>query len=189
MAGMVELLLLALGLSVDAMAAATTIGLCKVDLRARDGLRVGAYFGGFQALMPLLGYLLGSQFRRYVQPFDHWLILGLLLFVGGKMIWEARQFSDTDNISDPCSHWRLFILAIATSLDALAAGISLSLSQAPMLRSVLIIGLVTFLLSFAGAMWGRLLGKRFRSLASITGGVILILIGLKVVVEHLSQGI
>ncbi len=189
MVGMIELLLLALGLSVDAMVAATTIGLCKVDLGLRDGLRVGIYFGGFQALMPLLGYLLGSQFKRYVQPFDHWLILGLLLFVGGKMICEARQFSDEDSLPDSCSHWRLLVLAIATSLDALAAGISLSLSQAPMLRSILLIGLVTFLLSFGGAMWGRLLGRRFRSLASIAGGVILILIGLKVVAEHLSQGI
>lgn len=189
MAGMTEILLLALGLSVDAMVAATTIGLCKVDLRLRDGLRVGTYFGGFQALMPLLGYLLGSQLKRYVQPFDHWLILGLLLFIGGKMIWETRKFSDTNCISDSCSHWKLFILAIATSLDALAAGISLSLSQAPLLHSVLIIGLVTFLLSFGGAMWGHLLGKRFRSLASIAGGAILILIGIKVVIEHLSQGI
>ncbi|HHT65751.1 MAG TPA: manganese efflux pump [Clostridiales bacterium] len=189
MAGLLELLLLALGLSVDAMVAATTIGLCKVNLKWREGLRTAAYFGGFQALMPLVGYFLGSQFRDYVQPIDHWLIFALLFFIGGKMIWEALHQSEDNPLSDPCSHPRLLLLAIATSLDALAAGISLSLSQAPMLRSVLVIGVVTFLLSFAGAMWGKLLGRRFRSITSILGGTILILIGVKVIVEHLAQGV
>jgi len=185
----IELLLLALALSVDAMVAATTIGLCKADLKLRDGLRTATYFGSFQALMPLLGYLLGSQFKKYVQPFDHWIIFSLLLVIGGKMIWEARTIEDNTCNTDPCSHPRLFMLAIATSLDAMAAGISLSLTQASMPRSILTIGLVTFLLSFAGIMWGKLLGRRFRGIASIVGGLVLILIGVKVVVEHIVRRI
>ena len=189
MSGFFELLLLSLSLSVDAMVAATSIGLCKADLTVKDGLLVGTYFGGFQALMPLLGYLLGSQLRHLVQPYDHWLILALLLFVGGKMIVDAKNMEEEEVSCKPFSHARLFILAIATSIDAMAAGISLSLSQAPMLSSVLFIGMVTFLLSFVGTMWGKFLGSRFRSLASVIGGLVLISIGIKVVVEHIIQAI
>lgn len=184
-----ELLLLALSLSADAMVAAMTIGLCKADVTLRDGLRTSLYFGGFQALMPLLGYFLGSQFRKFVQPLDHWIIFLLLAVIGGKMIWDSREFSDDKCLVDPCSHKNLLVLAIATSLDALAAGLSLSLMQAPMWISVFFIGFVTFLLSYAGVMWGRKLGNRFRSIASIIGGVILILLGIRVVVEHLVLGI
>ncbi|MDO5016521.1 MAG: manganese efflux pump MntP family protein [Eubacteriales bacterium] len=189
MSSFFELLLLALSLSVDAMVAATTIGLCKADLSVKDGILVGTYFGGFQALMPLLGYLLGSQLRKIVQPYDHWIILALLLFVGGKMILDGREMEDEEVVCNPCSHSRLLLLAIATSIDAMAAGISLSLSEAPMLSSVLVIGIVTFILSFVGTMWGQSLGSRFRSTASMIGGLVLISIGIKVVIEHMVQAI
>ncbi|HHU07987.1 MAG TPA: manganese efflux pump [Clostridiaceae bacterium] len=189
MIGIFELLLLALSLSVDAMVAAITIGLCKTDIIAKDGLRTALYFGILQASMPMLGYYLGSQFREFVQPYDHWIILVLLAVVGGKMIWDSKEFDDDKCAINPCSHANLFVLAIATSLDALAAGISLSLAQAPIWMSALCIGLVTFLLSFAGVMWGKKLGDRFRSIASIIGGVVLILLGIRVAIEHIVLGI
>ncbi len=188
MTNLSEIILLAISLSVDAMVAAICIALCKKDINLADGIKTAAYFGVFQALMPLIGYLLGSQLRHIVQPVDHWIILTLLLFIGLKMIWESRQVEGSC-VTNPCSHSRLFLLAIATSLDALAVGISLSLTRSPMLLSSLIIGITTFLLSLVGVRWGQRLGSRFRSLASITGGVLLIFIGIKVVVEHLTLGI
>ena len=187
--GIFDLLLLALSLSIDAMVAAITIGLCKTDVRPQDGLKTALYFGGFQALMPVLGYFLGSQFREFVQPFDHWIILLLLAVAGSKMIRDSREFDSDKCAVDPWSHTNLFVLAIATSLDALAAGISLSLVQAPMWISASVIGLVTFSLSYAGVVWGKKLGNRFRSIASVIGGIILILLGFRVVIEHLVQGV
>ena len=184
--GIVELLLIAVGLSMDAFAVSICkgLGMKKVDLKVAVVLAL--FFGGFQGLMPLIGWTLGSQFLWLIAPVDHWIAFGLLAIIGGKMLWEAFRDEEGEDDGRPADRIDLgefFILAIATSIDALAVGISFAALSVDIVPSVL---LVTFAFSVGGVFVGNYFGARYEKLATITGGVVLILIGLKVLLEHLG---
>ncbi len=183
-----DILLIGIGLSMDAFAVATCKGLGMKKIRWSQTIVIGIYFGGFQALMPVLGWLLGTGFRVYIEKVDHWIAFGLLVFIGGKMIFEAiRKKEDEAGTEEekPLDHKELFVLAIATSIDALAVGISFAAIGTPIVPAAPVIGVITFGLSVAGVCIGNRFGSRFEKKAEIAGGVILILIGIKVLVEHI----
>lgn len=187
--GIVELLLIAVGLSMDAFAVSICkgLGMKKVDVKVAVVLAL--FFGGFQGLMPLIGWALGSQFLWLIAPIDHWIAFGLLAVIGGKMIWEAlhdEEGEDDGKPADCIDLGEFFILAVATSIDALAVGISFAALSVDIVPSVLLIGIVTFAFSIGGVFVGNYFGARYEKPATITGGVVLILIGLKVLLEHLG---
>ncbi len=181
----VELLLTAVALSMDAFAVSVCKGLSARALRPADAVRTGLFFGGFQALMPLLGWLLGRQFERYITEIDHWIAFVLLAFIGGKMIWEAVRGGDGDD-SGSFAFKELLLLAIATSIDALAVGVTFAFLSVNIWSSISVIGVTTFCFSFGGVYLGNKVGGRFHEKAELAGGVILILIGLKILLEHLG---
>ena len=200
--GFLELFLIGVGLSMDAFAVAICQGLSMTRIKWGHALTVGLYFGGFQALMPLLGWVLGSQFSGYIQQYDHWVAFILLLLIGGNMIREALS-GEEDEAEDAAAsgrldHKKLFLMAIATSIDALAAGISLvagvslplfsggQFNASSIWVAVALIGLTTFLFSACGVKLGNRFGARYGTKAEVTGGVILILLGLKILLEHLG---
>lgn len=180
-----ELLLLAVGLSMDASAVSISNALCMPRIRTKEVLRIAGAFGFFQALMPFLGYYFASLFYDVISGFDHWVALLLLLFIGGKMLWEAVKGEEEQECPTRITNKMLLLQAVATSIDALAVGISLSALSVNVWSSVLIIGLVTFgccvLAMLVGKRFGNALGKR----AGILGGLILIGIGLKIFIEHM----
>lgn len=176
-----EMLILSLGLAMDAFAAAVCKGMAVRKMTLSYAIWVGAWFGAFQAGMPLLGYLLGNRFAAYIVRFDHWIALVMLSFLGVNMIREAK---DDEVMDDEMRARSLLPLSIATSIDALAAGVTLAFLQTDIWRVALLIGLSTFLLSALGAYLGKALGLRFKALSSLTGGVILIIMGLKIFLEH-----
>ena len=187
--GFVELFLIGIGLSMDAFAVSICKGLSVQHLRVRHMLLAGLYFGAFQALMPLLGWLLGTSFSRYIQAFDHWIAFVLLAFIGGKMLWDVfheKEESAAEKSDAKLDHKELFMLAIATSIDALAVGIAFACLDVQIWSSVSIIGCVTLVLSFCGVWIGNRFGNRFEKKAEIAGGVVLILIGVKILLEHLG---
>ncbi|MBQ6273813.1 MAG: manganese efflux pump [Oscillospiraceae bacterium] len=179
-----ELLLIAVGLSMDAFAVSVCKGLSVKELRPRHALLVGLYFGGFQALMPLLGWLLGYRFEALIQRWDHWIAFVLLALIGGNMIRES--FSDDEELNDDFGFKTMLLLAVATSIDALAVGVTFAFLQVKILPAAGTIGLTTFLLSVAGVWIGRFFGARYKAGAERLGGCILILIGLKILLEHLG---
>ncbi|WP_417229266.1 manganese efflux pump MntP family protein [Thermophilibacter sp.] len=187
--GIVELLLIAVGLSMDAFAVSICRGLGMRSLNLRTAVVLALFFGGFQALMPLLGWALGTQFMWLIAPVDHWVAFVLLAFIGGKMLWEAFHEDEEDCDCGDTSAIDLrefLVLAVATSIDALAAGISFAALNVDIVASVALIGVITFALSFAGVAVGHFFGARYERPASVVGGVVLILIGLKVLLEHLG---
>lgn len=180
---------LALGLAMDATAVSAARGLAIPAIRARHVLLVAGSFGGFQALMPVIGWLLGARIGPLVQAWDHWIAFVLLAFVGGKMLWEAREAGEDESEKGTVDHFGLrsmLVLAIATSIDAFAVGITLPMLNAPFVLSVVTIGVVTAFLSavglFAGRRFGAMLGKRL----DLAGGVVLIGLGSKILFEHLQ---
>jgi len=177
--------LLAVGVSMDAFAVSIGKGLSLKRVSWRHLLSVALWFGGFQALMPFLGYFLGVSFADLVEKVDHWIAFGLLVLIGGNMIREALQ-EEEQRQSDASFGFRtMLLLAVATSIDALAVGVSFAFLQVPVGSSVLIIGLTTALFSAVGLLIGKKVGVRFHKGAEILGGVILIVIGVKILVEHL----
>ena len=191
MALFVELFLLGVGLSMDAFAVSVCKGLGMRKLNKKQALIIGLYFGGFQALMPLIGWLLGSQFQQYITSIDHWIAFILLGFIGGKMMVEAvREWNEEETVEvmdAPIDHKNMFVLAIATSIDALAVGITFAFLNVSIMEACLIIGCTTFVLSVIGVVVGNFFGTRYKRKAEIAGGVILILIGLKILLEHLGM--
>lgn len=187
--GIVELLLIAVGLSMDAFAVSICKGLGMKKVNMKVAAVLALFFGGFQGLMPLIGWALGSQFLWLIAPIDHWIAFGLLAVIGGKMLWEALHDEEGEDDGKPADRIDLgefFILAIATSIDALAVGISFAALSVDIVPSVLLIGIVTFAFSIGGVFVGNYFGSRYQKPATITGGVVLILIGLKVLLEHLG---
>ena len=180
-----EILLLAIGVSMDAFAVSIGKGLTAQRASWREGLTVGLWFGGFQALMPVVGYYLGISFAELVTKIDHWIAFGLLLLIGGNMIREALQKEGDKPMDASFGFKTMLVLAIATSIDALAVGISFAFLGTNLWRAILIIGLTTFAFSVVGLLIGKKVGTRFHAGAEILGGVILIAIGLKILVEHL----
>lgn len=183
-----QLALTALGLSMDAFAAAVCQGLNLKKPRARDVLLVGLLFGAFQALMPFIGWLMGSQFEDYITPVDHWFAFILLGAIGGKMVFDSvkRQDSCETCLKERTKFRELLILAVATSIDALAVGITFAFLQAPIGPAAGLIGAVTFVLSAAGVLIGHRFGVKYQSKAELAGGLILILLGTKILLEHLG---
>ena len=183
--GLLELFLIAVGLSMDAFAVSVCKGLSTQTLQRRHYLIVGAWFGGFQALMPTLGYLLGSTFEQYITSVDHWVAFILLSVIGGNMLKEA--FSKDEETTDASFAPRvMLLLAVATSIDALAVGITFAFLQVQIIPAVSFIGGVTFLLSFVGVKVGNVFGLKYKNKAEMVGGTILILMGLKILLEHLG---
>ncbi len=178
-----ELMLIAVGLSMDAFAVSVCKGLSLNELRPRHALLVGAYFGGFQALMPLIGWALGSRFEHAIQSVDHWIAFFLLALIGVSMIREAGK---SEELNGDLGFRTMLLLAIATSIDALAVGITFAFLQVRILPAVSLIGSTTFLLSAIGVYIGRAFGLRYKAKAETAGGIILILIGLKILLEHLG---
>lgn len=182
--GITELIIIAIGLSMDAFAVSIGKGLALPRVRYRHALCAGLWFGGFQALMPVAGYLLGSAFASFVEAWDHWISFILLAYIGINMIKEA--FESKEESKDKSFAIRImFLLAVATSIDALAVGVSLAFLNASILSSAMVIGITTFLFSAAGVYIGNLFGNRYRKTAECIGGVILIVIGIKILIEHL----
>lgn len=183
----VELLLIAVGLSMDAFAVAVCRGLEMRRIDYRQALLIALFFGGFQALMPAVGYLLGAGFEHYISAFDHWIAFLLLAFIGGKMIWEATRGGEEEPAGAQALELKtLLLMAIATSIDALAVGITFAFLRMDILPSALTIGLTTFILSLIGVLVGNRFGARYKKKAEITGGVVLVIIGVKILLEHLG---
>jgi putative Mn2+ efflux pump MntP len=187
-----ELVALALGLSADATAVSVARGVSAPEIAARDGLRVALLFGGFHAVMPLLGSLVGRVLGTYVGAFDHWIVFGVLAGLGAKMLREARAAPNravTLPERDPFGLRVLTMLAVAISLDAFAVGITLPMIGAPLALSISVIGLVTAVTSTLGLYAGRRFGAQLGKHVDVVGGVLLMAVGLKLLLEHLSSGI
>ena len=180
---LIELLLLAIGVSMDAFAVAICKGLSVRRLKPSHSLITGVYFGGFQALMPLIGYILGKQFESLVTSIDHWIGFVLLGFIGFNMIKESRSCAEC--MDDSFSPKVMLPLAVATSIDALAVGITLAFLKVNIITSVLFIGVITFTFSTIGVKIGNVFGAKYKSPAELTGGIVLVLMGTKILIEHL----
>lgn len=186
--GIGELLLLAVGLSMDAFAVSVCKGLSMKKATLKAGAICGAWFGGFQALMPLIGFFLGNTFADKIEAFDHWVAFGLLAIIGINMLKEAFcKCSECEDADADLSVKTMFVMAVATSIDALAVGISLAMAgNVNIAVAVALIGVITFCLSAVGVKVGNVFGSRYEKKAQIAGGVILILLGLKILLEHLG---
>ena len=189
--GFAELLLLAVGLSMDAFAVSICKGLCmKKQSSLKTGVVCGAWFGGFQALMPLIGFFLGTLFAKAIEAFDHWVAFALLAIIGFNMLKEAfekEEENSCDVNGNDLAFKTMFVMAIATSIDALAVGISLAMAgNVNIVTAVLLIGVITFAMSAIGVQIGNAFGSRFEKKAQLAGGIILILLGIKILLEHLG---
>lgn len=183
--GLIELFLIAVGLSMDAFAVSVCKGLAMPKCTFKKAAIVGLWFGGFQALMPAIGYVLGAQFQEAIASIDHWIAFVLLALIGGNMIHEALD-NDEEEADASLDVKTMFLLAVATSIDALAIGITFAFLKVNIIPAVCFIGIVTFIISFAGAKIGNVFGARYKNKAEIVGGIILILLGLKILLEHLG---
>lgn len=188
--GILELFLLGVSLSMDAFAVAVCHGLSMPRLNLRHGLVIALFFGGFQALMPFLGWVLGSQFAQYIESVDHWVAFALLALIGGNMVREAlsgeADEEETACAADRLDLKRLFMMAIATSIDALAVGVTFAFFQVAIVPAISIIGITTFCISLGGVVVGNYFGTRYKTRAELTGGIVLILLGTKILLEHLG---
>lgn len=186
---LLSLLLIAVGLSMDAFAAALCKGLSVRELKTRQAIAVGGYFGAFQALMPLLGYLLARFFRQWVEEVDHWLAFALLCLIGCSMVFESRAGKDAgERRADGFSPRAMLPLAFATSVDALAIGVAFALSgvYGGIFLTVAVIGCITFALSVLGVYTGRFFGERYRARAELLGGILLIMMGVRILLSDLG---
>jgi putative Mn2+ efflux pump MntP len=181
----VTIVLIALGLAMDAFAVSVVTGSVYRELHVRHALRMALFFGAFQAVMPLVGSLAGLGLKTYISPYDHWIAFGLLVFVGGKMIYEAFAIESVGRSFDPSNLMILLTLSVATSIDALAVGVTLSLVTRSVALAVAVIGLITFGLSYAGVAIGKRFGRFCESKIEIVGGVVLIAIGVRILLAHL----
>lgn len=182
--GLWELFLVAVGLSMDAFAVSVCKGLSVPKVQLKHSLICGVYFGVFQGLMPLLGWLLGVQFQNMITSIDHWIAFVLLAVIGVNMIRESRE--EGENVDCSFTPRAMLPMAVATSIDALAVGVTFAFLKVLILPAVIFIGVTTFLLSAIGVRVGAVFGARFRSGAELAGGVILVLMGLKILLEHLG---
>lgn len=182
--GFLEIFLIGVGLAMDAFAVSICKGLSVQKLKVNNALTCGFYFGGFQALMPLVGYILGVQFKESIEAIDHWIAFILLGFIGFNMIKEA--FGDEESCDNDFSMKAMIPLAIATSIDALAVGVTFAFLSVNIIYAIAIIGITTFFIAGIGVKIGHIFGMKYKSKAEIAGGVILILMGLKILLEHLG---
>ncbi len=180
------ILLIALGLAMDAFAVSVASGFAAARFRITHALRMALSFGIFQAIMPLLGWSAGLKLRALISGVDHWVAFGLLAAVGGKMIYESFRIGEEEKASGPISFCRLMVLSVATSIDALAVGLTLSFLKVAIALPAAIIGVITFCLSLVGVYLGKRIGHLFENKIELVGGLILIAIGIKILFEHLS---
>ena len=183
--GIIELIILSIGLAMDAFAVAVCKGLSMPKMSWKKGLIIGGYFGIFQALMPLIGYMLGVNFQENIQSVDHWIAFILLCIIGLNMLKEAVS-KETEKSNDSIKFKDMLILAIATSIDALAVGITFAFLKANILLAVILIGVITFIISVSGVKIGNIFGDKYEKKAELAGGIILILLGIKILLEHLN---
>ena len=182
---LLSLFIIAVGLSMDACAVAICKGLAMQKSPWKKAMLVGLWFGGFQGLMPAIGYVLGSQFERYIVSIDHWIAFVLLCFIGGNMIKESLS-KDEEEADASLAVKDMFLLAVATSIDALAVGVTFAFLQVQIIAAVSFIGVITFILSTLGVKVGNIFGAKFKSKAELAGGIILIVMGTKILLEHLG---
>jgi len=180
-----EIFLIGVGLSMDAFAVSITLGLTVKKPKIIEILIPGLYFGFFQALMPFIGFFAGTYFAKYVQSLEHWVAFVLLGFIGGKMMKDSFSSDEEKTDTHPFMFVKMLLLAIATSIDALAVGVTFAFFQLNIFITIFIIGLTTFCISTAGVITGNIFGTRFKSKAEFLGGAVLVLIGLKILIEHL----
>jgi len=180
---------LAVGLAMDAFAVAIASGIALATVTPRHVFRLGFHFGLFQFMMPIVGWLAGSQLRAYIADYDHWLAFALLGYVGGKMLWEAFCDKTATSSSDPTRGLNLVTLSVATSIDALAVGISMAMIGVSIWLPSIVIGLVAAALTAVGTGFGSQIGPRFGRWAEVAGGCVLILIGLRILLSHLSSAV
>ena len=179
-----ELFVIAVGLSIDAFAVSICKGLSVRRLKPRHNLICGLYFGGFQALMPVIGWLLGRQFESLIKSIDHWIAFALLVLIGANMIREAVK-NEEENLNDSFSPKTMLPLAVATSIDALAVGVTFAFLDVSIVPAVSMIGATTFILSAVGVKIGNVFGAKYKSKAELVGGIVLVAMGVKILIEHL----
>ena len=186
--GVIAIVLIAVSLALDAFAVSVSSGIAIPGFGGRQAVKMGCYFGAFQFLMPLAGWLLGSSVSQYIEAVDHWIAFGLLAAIGGKMVWGAlgRARGEEEEAPADLSPARLTVLAVATSIDALAVGVSMAFMRVNILLSAVVIGVVAFVLSVVGGLVGRRLGGLFQRRAELVGGLVLIGIGVKILFEHMA---
>ncbi|MBR5272988.1 MAG: manganese efflux pump [Clostridia bacterium] len=182
--GIVELFVLAVGLAMDAFAVSICKGLSVTKVSFKHSAIVGLYFGGFQAAMPLIGYFLGASFRDYIESVDHWIAFGLLLIIGANMIREAFSKDDDEELDGSFSVKSMLPIAVATSIDALAVGVTFAFLNVRIVPAISFIGVITFVLSAVGVKLGNVVGAKYKSKAEFVGGVVLIIMGIKILLEH-----
>jgi putative Mn2+ efflux pump MntP len=180
-----EIILIAVGLSMDAFAVSITLGLSVKKPKAKEIIIPGVFFGFFQALMPIIGYFAGTYFAGKIQEFDHWIAFVLLGIIGGKMIKESLSKKEEETNEDYFQFMKMLVLAIATSIDALAIGVTFAFFNINIFKAAIIIGSITFFLSMIGVKIGNIFGAKFKSKAEFIGGAVLVLLGIKIVIEHL----
>lgn len=183
--GIVELFVVAVGLAMDAFAVSICKGLSVTKVNWKHSVIVGLYFGGFQAAMPVIGYFLGGSFKDYIESVDHWIAFGLLLIIGGNMLREAFS-KDEEELDGSFSFKSMLPLAIATSIDALAVGVTFAFLNVQIAPAVSFIGVITFALAAVGVKLGNIFGEKYKSKAEFVGGVVLIIMGVKILLEHLG---
>ena len=183
--GVLELLLLSVGLAMDAFAVSVCKGISMKKMNWKKAIIIGLYFGGFQALMPTIGYFLGAAFQSLITSIDHWIAFILLGIIGGGMIKESFG-DDEENRNDDVSFKTMIVLAIATSIDSLAIGITFAFLNVNLVSAISLIGIITFILSVFGTKIGNRFGDKYEKKAEFLGGVILVLLGIKILLEHLG---
>ena len=184
--GLVEIILIAVGLAMDAFAVSICKGLSMKKMDWKKAIIVGLYFGLFQGGMPVIGYLLGVGFEESIKFIDHWIAFGLLAFIGGNMIKEALSKKEDDEVDDKVDFKTMVVLAIATSIDALAVGVTFAFLNVNIILAVSLIALITFIISCIGVKLGNVFGDKYEKKAELAGGIVLILIGIKILLEHLG---
>jgi len=182
----IEIILIAIGLSMDAFAVSITLGLSVQKPSFKQYLLPGVYFGFFQALMPLIGYFAGSLFAERIQKFEHWIAFGLLAIIGANMIKESFSKEEEKQDDNKFKFINMLLLAVATSIDALAIGVTFAFFKINIYAATAIIGLTTFCISICGVKIGNIFGVKFKSKAELLGGIVLIALGLKILLEHLG---
>ena len=182
-----DLIVTAIALSMDAFAVSISKGLSVQTLRPKHSLIVGVYFGGFQALMPFLGWLLASSFAEYIRRFDHWIAFVLLALIGANMIREALSKKEEEKMDASFGVKTMLPLAIATSIDALATGVTFAMTETNIWLAIAVVGTTTFVFSAVGLRIGHLFGRKYQAKAELLGGVILVLMGIKILIEHLCE--
>lgn len=184
--GIVELILLSIGLGMDAFAVSICKGISMKKMDWKKAIIIGLYFGGFQALMPVIGYFLGSAFESIITNIDHWIAFVLLGIIGAKMIKDSLGLENNENINDDVDAKNMVILAIATSIDALAVGITFAFFDVNLIFAISLIGITSFILPVIGTKIGNKFGNRYEKKAELVGGTILVVLGLKILIEHLN---